>query len=113
MGLRRAALVACELLDAALSFAGGPSDADEACVLTTVDAYGDAGGPPLDFTDAAAPLVEGGFRWIMLNAWRALGHRGVPEHEKQFAAEVVQDLAPAWPASAAATRRWAQDLGTR
>jgi len=103
-------LIACELLDAALSFAGPSADADEGCVLSTVDAYNENGGPTLDFSDAAAPLAEEGFRWIMLNAWRALGHRGVSGDERDFAAAVVQDLAPTWPTSVAAERGWAQHL---
>jgi hypothetical protein len=103
-------LIAAELLDAALSFAGGPVDIDEACVLATVDAYGYADGPEISFADAAAPIIEEGFRWIMLNAWRCLGHRGVTAEQQDFAGTVVRTLAPSWPASVSGTREWAQRL---
>lgn len=105
-------LVASELLDAALSFAGGPVGADEACVLAAVEAYLDAGGPPLIWSDAAPPLVEEGFRWIMLNAWRCLGHRGVSPEQQSFAGSLLRGLISEWPESVRATRAWAVRLAT-
>ena len=106
-------LLATELLDAAISFAGGPVDADDACMYAAVDAYLEAGGSPVSFDHAAAPLIEEHFRWIMLNAWRSLGHRGVPRVQQEFAGEIVLELAPSWVVSADATRDWAGRLGDR
>ncbi len=85
-------LLATELLDAAISFAGGPVDVDETCVYAAVDAYLDVGGSPVSFDHAVAPLVEEHFRWIMLNAWRSLGHRGVPRVQQEFAGKLVLEL---------------------
>lgn len=101
-------LIASELLDAALSFAGGVLDVEAACFLATIDSYRESGGPPVDFSDAAPPLIEEGFRWIMLNAWRCLGHRGVSPEQESFAASVVRALAPTWPDSVTATQTWGQ-----
>lgn len=103
-------VIASELLDAALSFAGGPVDADEACVLATIDSYLDSGGAPVSWGDAAPPLVEEGFRWIMLNAWRCLGHRSVSPEQQSFAGSMVRGLATRWPESASATQAWALRL---
>jgi hypothetical protein len=75
-------LIAAELLGAALSFAGGALAADEECLLATIATYRESGGPPASFNDASAPLAEESFRWIMLNAWRCLGHLGSPQKRR-------------------------------
>lgn len=106
-------LLATEVLDAALSFAGGPLVAEESCVLAAVDGYRGSDGPPVNFIDAAAPLIEEGFRWIMLNAWRCLGHRGVSAEQRTFAGSLVETIAATWPDADAAIRTWAQRLADR
>ncbi len=103
-------LLASELLDAALSFAGGPADADEACVLGPIEGYVESGGPPVLWSLAAPPLVEEGFRWIMLNAWRCLGHRGLSPQQRSFACSLLRGLISEWPESITATRAWALRL---
>jgi hypothetical protein len=103
-------LVATELLGAALSFAGGPLATDEECLLATIATYRESGGPPVRFNDAAATLAEESLRWIMLNAWRCLGHRGVSREEQASAGSVVRDLTPAWSDSVAAVRTWSRRL---
>lgn len=100
-------LLESELLVSALSFAGTGGHADENCVLSTLDAYVEAGGRPLAFADAAAPIAEGGFRWIMLNAWRSLGHRDVSPEQQAFAGSMVKQLSATWPADAERVRAWA------
>jgi hypothetical protein len=87
-----------ELLDAATSFAGSAVDAD--CFAATLDAYLRAGGRPLTFEHATAPIVADGFGWIMLNAWRSLGHRDATPEQEIFAGVMVKQLADAWPADA-------------
>ena len=103
-------LLASELLDAALFFARGPAVADEACVLAALEGYVESGGPPVLWSLAAPPLVEEGFRWIMLNAWRCLGHRGVSSEQRSFVCSLLQGLISGWPESIAATRAWALRL---
>lgn len=106
-------LLASELLAVAISFAGGTFHRDEDCVFAAVDAYRLAEGPHLSFENAAPTMIEEGFRWIMLNAWRALGHRGVTTEEAAFAASVVRKQAQTWPASVAAARLWSKRLTDR
>lgn len=106
-------LMESELLDAALSFAGDGLHIDEECVLATLDAHFDATGRRLTFEDAATTIVEGGFRWIMLNAWRSLGHRDVTADQKAFAGSMVTQLAATWPAEAELVRHWADRARSR
>jgi len=87
-----------ELLDAAISFAGSQVNAD--CFAATLDAYRRAGGRALTFEHAASPIVADGFGWIMLNAWRSLGHRDATPEQQRFAGTMVKHLADAWPADA-------------
>lgn len=104
-------LLVSELLDAALSFAGGPVYAEEACVLATIQGYVESGGPPVFWSLAAPPLVEEGFRWIMLNAWRCLGHRNLSADQRAFACQLLRSLIREWPEQIAAMRAWALRLG--
>lgn len=106
-------LLASELLGAALSFAGGPLAAEEGCVRACVEAYRKSSALPVDFSDAAAPLIEERFRWTMLNTWICLGHRGASPEQQAFAGSLVRSLAPGWPESAFATRTWARWLAER
>jgi hypothetical protein len=106
-------LIESELLDAALSFAGDGLHIDEACVLATLDASVDATGRRHDFAYAPTTLVESGFRWIMLNAWRSLGHRDVTPEQQAFAGSMVTTLAGRWPVEAELLRQWATRAGSR
>ncbi|MDQ1444006.1 MAG: hypothetical protein QOI20_470 [Acidimicrobiaceae bacterium] len=98
-------LVASELLTAALSFAGGAADGDDQCVVATFDSYL-ATAAPVDFRGAAPPLAEEAFRWMMLNAWRALGHRGASPEQAEFAGSLVRSLASTWLDLRASLERW-------
>lgn len=102
-----------ELLSSALSVAGNGPEAADDCVFATLDAYADAGGRPLSFDDAAPPIAEGGFRWIMLNAWRSLGHRDVTPEQQTFAGALVKELVASWPAEADLVRSWAARTRSR
>ena len=106
-------LMESELLDAAISFAGDGLHVDEECVLATLDAHFETTGRRLSFDDAATTLVEGGFRWIMLNAWRSLGHRDVTPDQQAFAGTMVTELAATWPAEAELVRHWADRVRSR
>lgn len=106
-------LLESELLDSALSFAANGLQPDEKCVFSTLDAYVDAGGRPVAFDDAATPIAEGGFHWIMLNAWRSLGHREVGPEQEAFAGSMVEQLAATWPRDAERVRTWARRAGAR
>ena len=96
-------LAAADLLDVAISFAGGPGAIDQECMQATVDAYRGHGLVEA-FEHAAPVIVEEGFRWLMLNAWRALGHRNITAAQVEFADSLVRDLAEDWPSSASAVR---------
>ena len=43
---------------------------------------------------------------MMLNAWRALGHRDVSPEQETFVGAMVEQLAATWPAEADAVRSW-------
>lgn len=102
-----------ELLEAATSFAGQGTEVDAGCVTATLDAYVRAGGRPLTFDHAAAPIAADGFGWIMLNAWRSLGHRDTTPEQQTFAGVMVKELAAAWPAEADRIRSAAAGLKAR
>jgi hypothetical protein len=100
-------LAASELLDVAISFAGGPESLERDCITATFESYRQNGGTPVHFGDAAPVIVEESFRWLMLNAWRAMGHRNVTEEQADFANSLVPELARKWPSSAEAVYRLA------
>jgi hypothetical protein len=102
-------LLESELLEAATSFAGPGVDTD--CCSATFDAYVRAGGRPLDFEHAAAPIAADGFGWIMLNAWRSLGHRDATPEQQTFAGAMVTQLATTWPAEVEQIRSLAAGIG--
>lgn len=101
-------LPAGELLTAALSFAGGSAGADAECVTACIEAFAAESRYPVRFTDAAPLIVEESLRWTMVNAWRALGHRGKSEADRTRAADIVRSVAPRLPSEAAAVLRWAE-----
>lgn len=106
-------LLESELLDAALSFAGEGAAVDDQCLTATLDAYSEAGGQPVTFADAAAPTAADGFGWMMLNAWRALGHRDLSPEQATFASAMVEQLASTWPAAIDTVQSWAAHAASR
>ncbi len=100
------AVIESELLAATLPFAGGPVAADASLVYATIKAYRAECSRSLDFHNAAPRILNEGFRWMMFNAWRALGHRDVTGDERRLGASLVHSLAPAWPATVRAVRSW-------
>ena len=112
------ALPGAELLGAALSFArrGGGAEplhragrlqVSETCLVATLDAYERAAGHLPDLRGAAAPRVEEGFRWLMLNARRALGLEPATPDQAKRAEPVVTSMCADWPLGTAAVRAWA------
>ena len=114
-------LPGAELLGAALSFArrgggaeplhrAGRPQVNEAYLAATLDAYERVAGHLPDMTGAAAPRVEEGFRWLMLNARRALGWEPATPDQAKRAEPVVTSMCSDWPRGAAAVRAWASRI---
>lgn len=115
------ALPGAELLGAALAFArrGGGAEplhragrlqVSETCLVATLDAYERVTGHLPDMRGAAAPRVEEGFRWLMLNARRALGWEPATPDQAKRAEPVVTSMCSDWPRGTAAVRAWASWL---
>lgn len=115
------ALPGAELLGAALSFArrGGGAEplhragrlqVSEPCLVATLDAYERVAGHLPDMRGAAAPRVEEGFRWLMLNARWALGCEPATPDQARRAEPVVISMCSDWPRGTAAIREWATRL---
>lgn len=115
------ALPGAELLGAALSFArrGGGAEplhragrlqVSEPCVIATLDAYERVTGHLPDMRGAAAPRVEEGFRWLILNARRALGLEPATPDQAKRAEPVVTSMCADWPLGTAAVRAWASRI---
>ena len=106
-------LLESELLDAALSFADDGAGVDGRCVDATLSAFIQAGGGEVTFVDAATPIAAEGFSWLMLNAWRALGHRDVSPEQEVFASGMVEQLVATWPAEVEVVLSWAAQADSR
>jgi Ser/Thr protein kinase RdoA (MazF antagonist) len=104
-------LAASELLVTALSFAGGATEPDTACIRAFVQAYLGAGGQvePPDLLDTA-PIHQEGLSWLWLNVDRCLGRRVQDQADRQLAHRLAPQLIRSFAAELETIDRWASRL---